>query len=111
LPSIVSGLGEIYEDNPLAHMGGSDTSRTNHKVVLLGHSPSGLDDFLLVIRDDLDLLEFNTEIKTLLGEKVAVRVAMKELSRVSSIPCMALPNQTYRVLPFKTSSLKPGESD
>jgi len=57
-------------------MGRSDPTGTDDKVVFLGHPPGSLDDFLLVIGNDLDPLELDTQVETLLGEKVAVRIAV-----------------------------------
>lgn len=52
-----------------------NSTGTDDEIVRLGHPPSGLDNLFLVVRDDLDLLELDTEVETLFGEKVRVRVA------------------------------------
>jgi hypothetical protein len=72
-------------------MGGSDTPGSDDEVVLLRHPPGGLDDLILVIGNDFDLLEFDTEVKALLGEKVTVRVAVKEPNRISFTFCLSSP--------------------
>jgi hypothetical protein len=66
----------MYGGYRRTHMSRSNSTRTDDKIVLLGHPPGSFHDLFLVIRDDLDLLELDPEVETLFGEKVAVRVAI-----------------------------------
>jgi hypothetical protein len=65
-----------------------DSSGTDDEVVFFGHSSRSLNYLVLIIGNDLDLLKLDTEVKTMLGEEIAVRVAVSRSSVSGSSSCL-----------------------
>jgi hypothetical protein len=52
-------------------MGRPYPSRRYDHIVVVAHSPYGFDDFTLIVRNDFDPLQVNTQFETVLGYEIS----------------------------------------